>query len=292
MVADVDGDDGVVAAGAATARRRPPRRTRRGLVRRRPAGPFPPARWPTGPPRPGAGPRSRVAPSPSSSASSVSAASPSDPGADRVEAADRGRVVVDLHDGLVRRDPGVVGEGGADHDQQVGLVHQPARHRRAAAAEHPGAQRVGVRDQALGLERGQDRRVEPLGQAAERPGGLPGAVPGDQHRPPAGRDHGGGAGQLRLAGLGEPPGQPALRGLGGGVTGLGLDLVGQHQVGDAAGVQGMLDRQGGQLGVVAAGVHVGGPGGHVAEDSGQVEILEGPAPEDLGGHLTGDGQDR
>ena len=44
------------------------------------------------------------------------------------------------------------------------------------------------------------------------------------------------------AGLGKPPGQPSLRGLGGGVTGLGLDLVGQHQVRDAAGVQGVLDR--------------------------------------------------
>ena len=87
-----------------------------------------------------------------------------------------------------------------------------------------------------------------------------------------------------------PPG--ALRGLGGGVAGLGLDLVGQHQVGDAAGVQRMLDRQGGQLGMVAAGVHFGGPGGYVAEDGGQVEILEGSSPEDLGRDLAGDGQDR
>ena len=94
------------------------------------------------------------------------------------------------------------------------------------------------------------------------------------------------------AGLGKPPGQPSLRGLGGGVTGLGLDLVGQHQVRDAAGVQGVLDRQGGQLGVVAAGVYFGGPGGYVSEDGGQVEILEGPAPEDLGRNLAGDGQDR
>jgi hypothetical protein len=150
-----------------------------------------------------------------------------DSGADRVEAADGRRVVVDLQDGFVRRDPGVIGKRGADHDQQVGLVHQPARYGRAAAAEHSGAQRVGVRDQALGLEGGQDRRVEPLGEAAERPGGPPGAVPGDQHRAPAGRDHGGGAGNLRLARLGEPHGQPALRGLGGGVTGLSLDFVGQ-----------------------------------------------------------------
>jgi hypothetical protein len=101
---------------------------------------------------------------------------------------------------------------------------------------------VSVRDQALGLEGGQDRGVEPLGEAAKGPGRLPGAVPGDQYRPPAGRDHRDRAGQFRLAGLGQPPGQPALRGLGGGVAGLGLDLVGQHQVGDASGVQGVLDR--------------------------------------------------
>jgi hypothetical protein len=44
--------------------------------------------------------------------------------------------------------------------------------------------------------------------------------------------------------------------------------------------------------VVAAGVHFGGPRGHVAEDRGQVEILEGSSPENLGGNLAGDGQDR
>jgi len=54
----------------------------------------------------------------------------------------------------------------------------------------------------------------------------------------------------------------------------------------------MLDRQGGQFGMVAAGMHLGGPGSYVAEDGRQVEILEGPSSEDLGGNLAGDGQDR
>src|ERR1700751_2622251 len=44
--------------------------------------------------------------------------------------------------------------------------------------------------------------------------------------------------------------------------------------------------------MVAAGVHRGGPGGHVAEDGGQVKILEGAPPEDPGRYLAGDGQDR
>jgi hypothetical protein len=62
-------------------------------------------------------------------------------------------------------------------------------------------------------------------------------------------------------------------------------------VGDVASVKGVLNRQGGQFGMVAAGVHFGGPGCYVAEDGGQVEVLEGPAPEDLGRNLAGDGQD-
>jgi hypothetical protein len=44
--------------------------------------------------------------------------------------------------------------------------------------------------------------------------------------------------------------------------------------------------------MVAAGLDFGGPGGYVAEDGGQVEILEGPSSEDLGGNLAGDSQDR
>ena len=46
-------------------------------------------------------------------------------------------------------DAGVVGERGADHEQQVGLVHEPARDRRAAAAEDAAAERMVVGDLAL-----------------------------------------------------------------------------------------------------------------------------------------------
>ena len=84
----------------------------------------------------------------------------------------------------------------------------------------------------------------------------------------------------------------ALRVLGGGVTGLGLYLIRQQQVGHAAGVQGMFDCQRGQFRMVAAAMHGGSPGGDVAEDGGQVEILEGSSPQDRRRHLAGDRQDR
>src|SRR5262245_62633537 len=54
--------------------------------------------------------------------------------------------VVDLDDRLVIRDAGVVGEGDADRDDEVGLVHQPARDRCTAPAEDSGAERVRVGD--------------------------------------------------------------------------------------------------------------------------------------------------
>ena len=63
-------------------------------------------------------------------------------------------------------DAGVVGERGAHHQEQVGLVHEPARDGRAAASQHAAAERVVVGDQSLALEGGQHRRVEPLGQRA------------------------------------------------------------------------------------------------------------------------------
>ena len=87
---------------------------------------------------------------------------------DRVEAAERVGIGVDLHDRLVRRDAGVVRERRAEHDQQVGLVHEPRRDRRAAAAEHAARERVIVGDDALGLERRGDRRVQALGELQRR----------------------------------------------------------------------------------------------------------------------------
>ena len=54
----------------------------------------------------------------------------------------------------------------------------------------------------------------------------------------------------------------------------------------------MLDGQGGQLREIGPTVHARGPGRHVAEDSGQVEILERAPAEHRRGHLTGDGDHR
>lgn len=92
---------------------------------------------------------------------------------DRVEAADRSLVVVDLQDRFVRRDSGVVGERGPNDDQQVGFVHQPTGHGSSAAPERAGAERVGIGDEAFGLEGRQDRGVQPLGQRDELCGRFP-----------------------------------------------------------------------------------------------------------------------
>ncbi len=113
----------------------------------------------------------------------------------RVEPADRGRGVVDLHDRLPRRDAGVVRERRADDEQQVRLVHQPARDGSAAAAEHTGTERMRVGDQPLGLERREHRCPELLGQSDDLVACCPGAVPDHDHRAPGCRDQFGCAGQ-------------------------------------------------------------------------------------------------
>jgi hypothetical protein len=118
-------------------------------------------------------------------------------------------VVVDLHDRLVRRDAGVVREGRADHDQQVRLVHQPARHRRTAASEHTGTERMGVGYEALGLEGGQHRRVQTLGQLTHFVLRAARAVADDEHRPPGVADQRRRPGQSVLVGPDPSPGQPA-----------------------------------------------------------------------------------
>ena len=64
----------------------------------------------------------------------------------------------------------------------VGLVHHPARHGRAAAAEHARRQRVVVADLALGLERRDHRRAELLGECGHLRHVEAGAVADDHHR--------------------------------------------------------------------------------------------------------------
>ena len=83
---------------------------------------------------------------------------------DGMELAQQHRVPVDLDGRLLRRDAGVVAEAGAEDDQAVGLVHEVARHRRAAAPEDATAERMAVRDESLRLERRDHRTGEPLGQ--------------------------------------------------------------------------------------------------------------------------------
>jgi hypothetical protein len=207
---------------------------------------------------------------------------------DLLEPADGGVVVVDLDDGLVGRDPGVVGERGAGHDEQVAGVHQPAGDRGPAAAEHPGAERMRVGHEALRAEGGEHRRPQPFGQRPHLLPGPRGAVADDEHRPA------GSAQQLRGpfhvgAGRQDPPlGEAALGPVRLGPRADNLDLVGQHQVGDPAAVEGVLDREGGEFGVVGARLHRRGGHGHVAEDRGQVQVLEGAAAEHLRRHLSGD----
>ena len=48
--------------------------------------------------------------------------------------------------------------------KQIRLVHEPARNGRAAAAEHTARERMVVGDDALGLERREDRRVQSFGE--------------------------------------------------------------------------------------------------------------------------------
>jgi len=129
---------------------------------------------------------------------------------------------------------------------------------------------VSIGDQALGFEGGQHRSTQPLGQITDLAGGVPGAMPGDQHRPLAGFDQRAGPGQILGAGLDTPGGYPALRRLGCGVAGLGLHLVGQDQMRYPTGIQRLLDRQRRQFGVVAVAANLRRPGSHVPEHRAEV----------------------
>ena len=97
--------------------------------------------------------------------------------------------------------------------------------------------------QALRLERRQHRRVQPLGQHAHLVLGSARTVADDHHRPAGVADHPGRADQSVLVGPDPPPRQPPGRTLRRGVGRKYLDLVGQHQVSDAAAVDRVLDRQ-------------------------------------------------
>ena len=131
---------------------------------------------------------------------------------------------------------------------------------RPAAAEHPAPERVVVGDLTLGLERGEHRRTEVLGQGHHVVHVEPGPVTDHDHRPP-GRSRWPPTAWARASAGGavSPVGHPPRRPRRGSVAGRQhLDLVGQHQVAHPPVDQGRLAGQCGQLGVVGPGRH-GGP---------------------------------
>ena len=203
-----------------------------------------------------------------------------------MEPADRRVVVVDLHDRLVRRHSGVVGERGAHDDEQIRLVHQPTGHGRTAAAEDSGPERVRVGYQTLGLERREHGRAQLLRQGAHLCSRQAGPVAHDDDRAPRGPHQIAGCRKgmrlRRYHPIGETAGGP--RGLGG--ARLGLHLVRENEVRDAAGVAGVLDRERREFGMVGSTVDGRGPGGDVAEDGREVHVLERAATEHLRRHLT------
>ena len=215
---------------------------------------------------------------------------------DRVEAADRVGIGVDLDDRLVRRDAGVVRERRAEHDQQVGLVHVPRRDRRAAAAEHAARERMVVGDDALGFERGEDRRVQPFGEADDvvdaaralrDPTTITGRfAPGDQRAGLFDRVRRRGAiARSATRPLG-PPGASVGRG------GQCLHLVGQHEVRHAALHERVLAREVHQLDVVGVALDRLGRHRDVGERGREVEILERAATAHLRRHLARDREHR
>ena len=173
------------------------------------------------------------------SAATVSAASPSTSTVTGVEPADRGRVVVDLHDRLVRRDAGVVGERGA-RPRSAGRTRSSAswrpacrcgRARRRRAGGCPGTRPLALNVVSTGAS-SRSASCDDLGL------GAAGAVPDDDHRPPgvarpasAARSRAASSGRIRPVGVAGRPGDAA-----GASRRQDLHLVGQHQVGDAAAV--------------------------------------------------------
>ena len=130
--------------------------------------------------------------------------------------------------------------------------NEPAGHGRTAAAEYAGAERVGVGHQALGLERGENRGTETFSELTYLGLGGAGAVPDDEHGALAVADQLCCPGQSGFVGAYPAVGQPPVRVGRGRLAGLHLDLVGQDEVGYAAGVHRVLDRQGGQQGADAS----------------------------------------
>ncbi|NYD32424.1 hypothetical protein BJ958_003970 [Nocardioides kongjuensis] len=150
------------------------------------------------------------------------------------------------------------------------------------------AERVVVGHQTLGPEGRQHRGVQAFGKGEQLGPGTAGALADHEHRPPRLVEQSGGPGDVVVRGTSDTPPVATVRQARGRVAGLLLDLVGQDEVGDPAPVHGVLHRERRQLGVVGAGLHRRGRHGDVAEDGGQVEVLEGAPAAGRRRHLSGD----
>ena len=164
----------------------------------------------------------------------------------------------------------------AEYQEQIGLVHHPRRNRRPRAAQYPAGERMTVGDLALGLEGGEDRGVQPLGQRGDgchvefRTGAhhdhwARGRFDEAQRRVECRRRWA--HPQIRHA---------ALRS-GGRFVGRRehLNLVGEHEMADTALQDGVLERHRHQFGVVGARSHHRRIHGHVGEGRQQIDVLEG-----------------
>ena len=214
---------------------------------------------------------------------------------DGVEAPEGVGFGVHLHDRLVRRDPRVVRERRAEHQEQVGFVHDPRGDGRSAAAEHTARERVIVGHDALGLEGGDDRRVQALGERDDVVDAGARAVPDDDHRAAARRASNATARSTAPSGgaiavsARRPLGEPDRARVAGRER---LYLVGQHEVGDTALHERVLAREAHQLAVVGVALHRLRVERDVGERGGEIEVLERAAPAHLRRNLARDREHR
>ncbi len=164
---------------------------------------------------------------------------------------------------------------GSQHQQHVGLVHEPAGHRRAAAAEHAGRERVVVGEMALGLVGGYHRRAGLLRQRLHLLAVEAGAVADDDHRALRLVEQSDRVGDRLRRRRDRLLGQPALGCLRLGLAGRQrLYLVGEDQVRDVALEQCVLAGERHQLGVLRVEQHRLAPSGDGAEGAGEVDLLK------------------
>ena len=188
----------------------------------------------------------------------------------------------------------MVRERRAEHEEAVGLGDGLAGDGDPGPAEDAAAERVVVGEGALGLERGDDRRVEVLGEGHHGVAVGAGAVAHHDGGTLGGPEQLDGAGQLvgrwGDAGGGHPARPWPWRRI--VEAGQLLHVVGQHEVGDVALHDGVLHGEGGELGGVGRRQDRLAPLGHGIEGLLERQLLEGARPDDLGLHLPGEREHR